>query len=617
MGEEPSANRYHAAIPSLRKFLQYLDASGSGAQPDVSCEPSSSTSSPSAPRASASPTFPDVVREPQLLNNQVTLVKNGPLGVGGFGYVHADFSASIARELRLLNGLKHENILELHGICTDLEGCEEIVSEETPALVMSLCLDIDAYLFRNPWSRTRVHLMVGVIRGLSYLHSLDIIHGDVKPANILVKIGEDDEPIGVLADFGHSRVDNQSGYTTQFTSTPLFTAPELYFVPGDNFADDTDTFESPTSATGPTATKASDMYSFALTLLTDLGTIERIRKRHRTGAHSTVYAGTATVNGTSTNVAIKIFNTMSPKLKDASLSKALQKFSPSWIHLRHANIARFYGLDEEQGLNFIPAMVYDYYERGNIMDYLSLKYGAEGAADNDVRNSEALRLMTEAADGLDYLHQLDPRVIHTDFRGANIMVDDDAHARVADVGLLLALPEDETNYIDTVHPAGLVRWAGPDLWNNFDAQVPRASNYTTATDVYAYGMTLVEVFSNRPPFTPAPRKDGQRIRYTDIQALRSMLKGVRPPIPPYLERNAGLRTLVKLCWDADPAKRPSMQEVCHTLANLPPHDPIHSNEPPTGTGWYFFQLFGRVLVWPFSRIYRFFLPIFRVLRFAD
>ena len=43
------------------------------------------------------------------------------------------------------------------------------------------------------------------------------------------------------------------------------------------------------------------------------------------------------------------------------------------------------------------------------------------------------------------------------------------------------------------------------------------------------------------------------------------MKGERPTIPPLLESHPRIKEIVKACWDADPANRPTATEVKELL----------------------------------------------------
>ncbi|CAI5971735.1 unnamed protein product [Closterium sp. NIES-64] len=76
---------------------------------------------------------------------------------------------------------------------------------------------------RPPLSlQQRVQVLVGVARGLQYLHSFGIVHRDIKPANILL----DAHMTAKVADFGLVRMgDESTGDTTRILGTPGYVDP--------------------------------------------------------------------------------------------------------------------------------------------------------------------------------------------------------------------------------------------------------------------------------------------------------------------------------------------------------------------------------------------------------
>lgn len=89
------------------------------------------------------------------------------------------------REVEVLSGLKHDNIVELVGYCYCKEMC---------AVVYSLCeSSLHQKLNQMKWSE-RMQVAVGVAKALDFLHSCNppIIHTDVNSSNILLQ--EDGRP---------------------------------------------------------------------------------------------------------------------------------------------------------------------------------------------------------------------------------------------------------------------------------------------------------------------------------------------------------------------------------------------------------------------------------------
>merc|ERR1712086_1163921 len=97
------------------------------------------------------------------------------------------------REVSLLKGLKHANIVTLHDI---------IHTKETLTLVFEF-LDRDLKQYMDDYSgvieleNVKIFLFQ-LLRGLQYCHSRKVLHRDLKPQNLLINtIGE-----LKLADFG-------------------------------------------------------------------------------------------------------------------------------------------------------------------------------------------------------------------------------------------------------------------------------------------------------------------------------------------------------------------------------------------------------------------------------
>jgi len=128
-------------------------------------------------------------------------------------------SERLNREAWAWHDLTHPNILPFYGISNDAGG-----KGASPALISPLCTKghVLDYLKKNP-DVDRLKLAVGVAKGLRYLHSLKIIHGDIKGTNIL--IGDDCEPL--LCDFGRSRIIGHRGFTTRVLGVLAYQAPEL------------------------------------------------------------------------------------------------------------------------------------------------------------------------------------------------------------------------------------------------------------------------------------------------------------------------------------------------------------------------------------------------------
>ncbi|RGB29989.1 kinase-like domain-containing protein, partial [Rhizophagus diaphanus] len=81
-------------------------------------------------------------------------------------------------------------------------------------------------------------------------------------------------------------------------------------------------------------------------------------------------------------------------------------------------------------------------------------------------------------------------------------------------------------------------------------EVLRGKSYTQASDIYSFSVIMWEFTSGVPPFNN---------RAHDLQLSLSICKGERPEI---IENTPQCYVdLMKKCWNEDPLKRPSTEEV--------------------------------------------------------
>lgn len=127
-------------------------------------------------------------------------------------------------EVETIGQTFHKNLVRLLGFCN--EGAERLLVYE-----FMTNGPLNRLLFDNsrPHWNTRVHIALGVARGLLYLHdecSKQIIHCDIKPQNILL----DDNLVAKISDFGLAKLllTNQTRTNTGIRGTRGYVAPEWF-----------------------------------------------------------------------------------------------------------------------------------------------------------------------------------------------------------------------------------------------------------------------------------------------------------------------------------------------------------------------------------------------------
>ncbi|KIM76845.1 hypothetical protein PILCRDRAFT_796906 [Piloderma croceum F 1598] len=144
------------------------------------------------------------------------------------------------REAAILNKLDHPNVIEFIGTSFGHSN------PPLPCIVLAFCDNdnISNYLKRHT-NPNRTQLVTQITAGLRYLHKIRVIHGDIKPVNILI----DDAHQARISDFGSARMEDDRSKSV--TGTPRWMAPELH----EPYVDD------------PSTSQASDVWAFALTVL--------------------------------------------------------------------------------------------------------------------------------------------------------------------------------------------------------------------------------------------------------------------------------------------------------------------------------------------------------------
>ncbi|CAE6347256.1 unnamed protein product [Rhizoctonia solani] len=144
----------------------------------------------------------------------------------------AKIQKRLYRELDIWKTLQaeqcHPNILGLLGIVeTSLEGAPR--SLIFPSSVSELCKgNLSEYMTTTEARSRRIQLLVDTLEGLSHMHKLGVVHGDLKAPNVLVT----EEGTAKLCDFGHSRfVNTAPSHTDPADSSSTFQATTRYMSP--------------------------------------------------------------------------------------------------------------------------------------------------------------------------------------------------------------------------------------------------------------------------------------------------------------------------------------------------------------------------------------------------
>lgn len=121
------------------------------------------------------------------------------------------------REAQIIGQLLHPNIVGLYDVGTDKDGVPYFVMEYVEGKTL------EAFLAEGSLPLSRVALWAGdLASALGLAHRAKIIHGDVKPANIIITA----DGQAKLGDFGVARFCTQVSASGNVMGTPAYLSPE-------------------------------------------------------------------------------------------------------------------------------------------------------------------------------------------------------------------------------------------------------------------------------------------------------------------------------------------------------------------------------------------------------
>jgi len=144
---------------------------------------------------------------------------------------------------------------------------------------------------------------------------------------------------------------------------------------------------------------------------------------------------------------------------------------------------------------------------------------------------------------------------------ANILIDQDGHARLTDFGLL-TIVSDPTSFTasNSLVIGGTTRWMSPERLHP-DQFGFEDSRPTKQSDCYALGMVMYEVLSGQAPFAPL----------MDLVVMRKVLDGEHPARPEGAKGvwfTDDLWGMMELCWATQPEDRPNVAAVLECLEQV-------------------------------------------------
>ncbi|EUC57267.1 Serine/Threonine-kinase TNNI3K [Rhizoctonia solani AG-3 Rhs1AP] len=257
-------------------------------------------------------------------------------------------------------------------------------------------------------------------------------------------------------------------------------------------------------------------------------------------------------------VAKKVFRLgISDKEFVEKYAKRFLRIANLWSDMRSDYTLPFYGVGMEsleRSDHFQLYMVSPLMKNYDAITYLKQYRKNAGMKKN------ILQIITDAALGLQYLHNRHPPVVHSGMRGDNILIKDSGGAILGGFGLTKALESFENSGLPPAVMTGKTesqRWLAPEMFDDEPVLKPPC-------DVWGWAMAALEIVSGSIPY------------HKHKQAMTVMLKISKgppkredhPEFDIYAHRPDEMWELLVDCWKADPEERPTMDDVVSRLKKI-------------------------------------------------
>lgn len=219
-----------------------------------------------------------------------------------------------------------------------------------------------------------------------------------------------------------------------------------------------------------------------------------------------------------------------------------------WHKLDHPNVTKFIGatmgsselkIQTENGRVGMPSnfccVVVEYLPGGALKTYL-IKNRRRKLAFKVVH-----QLALDLARGLSYLHS--QKIVHRDVKTENMLLDKTRTVKIADFGVARV---EAQNPNDMTGETGTLGYMAPEVLNG--------NPYNRKCDVYSFGICLWEIYCCDMPYPD--------LSFSEVTSA-VVRQNLRPEIPRCCP--SSLANVMKRCWDANPDKRPEMDEVVFML----------------------------------------------------
>ncbi|KAL5787115.1 hypothetical protein ACOSP7_004064 [Xanthoceras sorbifolium] len=222
--------------------------------------------------------------------------------------------------------------------------------------------------------------------------------------------------------------------------------------------------------------------------------------------------------------------------------------------INHKNVVKLLGCCLETD---VPLLIYEFVPNGTLFQYIQ-----EQNEDPPFTWDMRLRIATEIAGALCYLHSAASLPIyHRDIKSSNILLDDKYRAKVADFGTSKSVPVDHTHVTTRVQ----------GTFGYFDPEYFQSNQFTDKSDVYSYGVVLVELLTGQKPIFSTITEQGRSLASYFINSMEedNLYEILDAQVKLGKEEEImAMANLAMRCLNLHGKQRPTMKEVAMELEGV-------------------------------------------------
>lgn len=236
----------------------------------------------------------------------------------------------------------------------------------------------------------------------------------------------------------------------------------------------------------------------------------------------------------------------------AALRASFRQEVAVWNNLDHPNVTKFFGASvgtsnlkipskgaTDENHSSIPSraccVVVEYVPGGTLKNLLFRNRKKKLAI------KVVVQLALDLSRGLSYLHC--KKIVHRDVKAENMLLDARRTLKIADFGVARV---EAQNPRDMTGETGTLGYMAPEVLDG--------KPYNRKCDVYSFGICLWEIYCCDIPYS--------NLSFAEVSSA-VVKQNLRPEIPRCCPQLLG--SIMRKCWDANPGKRPEMDEVVRLL----------------------------------------------------